>query len=110
MTKFIYDIKSIMTEAWSTARDLCDYRPEKYPTVKAAFAIALRRAWSHAKVSMERAIEDAKIKASYLRSGRRYLELLEIAERDGLNHGKSWVQNEMAMNFGGQVVCYVYAN
>ncbi|ENH6238702.1 hypothetical protein ABWE39_004255 [Salmonella enterica subsp. enterica] len=78
--------------------------------VKAAFAVALRRAWSHAKVSMERAIEDAKIKASYLRSGRRYLELLEIAERDGLNHGKSWVQNEMAMNFGGQVVCYVYAN
>ncbi|MBA3175180.1 hypothetical protein CBX59_001855 [Salmonella enterica] len=109
-TKFIYDIKEIMTEAWETARRLNDYNPEKYPTVKAAFAVALHRAWEHAKGFMECAIEDAKVKASCLRRGQRYLELLEIAERDGLSHGKSWIQNEMSMYHGGQAVCYVYPN
>lgn len=50
-------------------------------------------------------------------SGRRYLELLSIAQRDNLSHGKSWYCGEreietMGMNpmHEGELVCYVYAN
>lgn len=109
MTKFIYDIKSIMCEAWETARELCDYRKDKYPTAKAAFPVALRRTWARAQGAMEEAIEREKLNASALRANRRYIELLEIAERDGLNHGKSWVLNkDSGHDFAGQEVCYVY--
>lgn len=50
-------------------------------------------------------------------AGRRYLELLSVAKRDGLNHGQSWYCGDreietMGMNpmHEGELVCYVYAN
>lgn len=46
---------------------------------------------------------------------RRYIESLEVAERNGLNHGRAWFCNEMDIetkganpSFEGQMICYVY--
>lgn len=47
--------------------------------------------------------------------GERYIERLEVAERNGLNHGRSWVcngwqvdQHSLPPEFEGELVCYVY--
>lgn len=97
-----------MTQAWIDARDLHEYNPEKYPTVKSAFAVTLKRGWSRARVAMERSIQQEKSNAMSLRLGNRYLECLDVAEAEGLNHGKAWMQDKMAARFGGKMVCYVY--
>ncbi|HBV2717470.1 TPA: hypothetical protein MDT29_000876 [Klebsiella pneumoniae] len=110
MTKFIYDTKAIMTEAWECARFLREERSERYPTLKAAFAVALKRAWRHAIVDKEAMVAQEKANIEKSSSGRRYLERLEVAESEGLSHGKAWLQNEMAWRFGGEMVCYVYPN
>lgn len=45
----------------------------------------------------------------------RYIELLNIAQRDGLNHGKSWFctaynvdSMSLPPHFEGEMICYVY--
>lgn len=47
----------------------------------------------------------------------RYVELLEVAEREGLNHGKAWICGERDIETKGahpawesEMICYVYAS
>lgn len=115
MTKFIYDTKSIMLRGWEIARaykktaKIYDKR-----SLREWFKVCLPDAWKEAKDAMKIAVAKDKIKSS---KGRRYLELLAVAERDGLNHGASWYCGDreievMGMNpmHEGELVCYVYAN
>lgn len=128
MTTFIYDTKSIMTRAWELAREYRAVWAEKEArhskwrkcnmNLRACFKNALRDAWEEAKKAMSTA-KSKPIQFSQAQDNRgsRYLELLVVAERDGLNHGKSWYCGEreietMGMNpmHEGELVCYVYAN
>ncbi|HHJ4223892.1 TPA: hypothetical protein ACQJLA_005746 [Raoultella ornithinolytica] len=115
MTKFIYDTKSIMTRAWEIAREThavlkrSVFRNTKY-SVRNCLADAMARAWLEAKAVMFKASTANK------KSGR-YVELLAVAERDGLNHGRSWALNSDTCSvYGinpmheGELVCYVYSN
>ncbi|ECB1778536.1 hypothetical protein EU837_01995 [Salmonella enterica subsp. enterica serovar Kibi] len=115
-TKFIYDTKSIMTRAWELARIAQKRLAKRNPnyTVRLCFSCALDNAWAEAKEAMKQAVASEKAKS---KPGNRYLELLSIAERDGLNHGKSWCCGDreietMGMNpmHDGELVCYVYSN
>lgn len=54
-------------------------------------------------------------RATGSRTGRRYIQLAEVAERDGLNHGKCWVCKEIDIEtkgalpeWGDELICYVY--
>lgn len=116
MTKFIFDNKSIMIRAWEIARETHTglkrgvFRNSKNYSVRNCLAAAMTKAWSEAKSAMVKAMNSNK------KSGR-YVELLAVAERDGLSHGRSWRLNSdtcsvHAINpmHEGELVCYVYAN
>lgn len=127
MTKFIFDTKAIMTSAWDMARKRQAWfaaRGTASP-VRKYFASALKDAWDSYRSDLIKAAEDefeaARKSAAAAKSCKsaksRYLELLSIAQRDNLNHGKSWYCGEreietMGMNpmHEGELVCYVYAN
>ncbi|HCT7944866.1 TPA: hypothetical protein OT890_003620 [Raoultella ornithinolytica] len=115
MTKFIYDTKSIMTRAWEIAREThaalkhSVFRNRKY-SVRNCLPDAMTRAWSEAKAVMIKASTANK------KSGR-YVELLAVAESNGLNHGRSWrLNSDTCSVYGinpmheGELVCYVYSN
>ncbi|EBV8483672.1 hypothetical protein HT95_002350 [Salmonella enterica subsp. enterica serovar Ago] len=127
-TNFIYDTKSIMSRAWVLAREYRAKWAEKETrhskwrklnmNLRECFKCGLRNAWEEAKKSMTAARSNTST-FTQVRPNRgvRYLELLSIAERDGLSHGKSWYCGEreietMGMNpmHEGELVCYVYAN
>lgn len=114
MTKFIYDTKSIMTRAWEIARNRKAQAKSARNSVAWFFPVSLEMAWSEAKNSMVKAVAADKAKTS---PRGRYVELLSVAERDGLNHGRSWYLNSDTCSvYGfnpmheGELICYVYSN
>lgn len=132
MTKFIYDTKSIMTRAWSMARELRaqwaikEQRHSKWArsnmNLRKCFEISLRNAWEEAKAAMTQAVKVDAVKAfkntqSQKPATTRYVELVVVAERNKLNHGKAWRCSSYDVDFRGmhpmhegEMVCYVYNN
>lgn len=120
MTKFIFDTKSIMIRAWEIARQSAKAsekffaRMNRKITARDRLHEGLTKAWAEAKEAMAKAKSAVKAKSS---SRGRYIELLSIADRDGLNHGRSWYLNsDTCAAYGfhpmheGELVCYVYSN
>ncbi|AMZ07111.1 hypothetical protein BA000_23415 [Salmonella enterica subsp. enterica serovar Anatum] len=116
MTKFIYDTKSIMTRAWEIARETYAvlksgiFRNSKNYSVRNCLSDAMTKAWDEAKSAMVKAKTAAK-KTS------RYVELLSVAENNGLNDGRAWLCGDYDIEcrginpmFEGESICYVYAN
>lgn len=127
MTKFIFDTKSIMNRAWVLAREYRAVWAEKEKrhskwrnanmNLRACFCNALREAWNEAKSAKPSAAAKIEAPAKNSTSKKRYVELLSVAVRDGLNHGRSWALNSdtcSACGFNpmneGDLVCYVYSN
>lgn len=61
------------------------------------------------------AVERASAPAQTRTGGRRYIELLDVAERDGLNHGRAWIcdgfridRDSLPPEWEGRAICYVY--
>jgi len=120
MTKFIYDTKSIMTRAWEIARESVKASAKFYTgtsfkiSARDRLYFGLQQAWAEAKEAMAKAKSTVKAISS---SRGRYVELLSVAIRDGLNHGKSWrLNSDTCSAYGfhpmheGELICYVYAN
>lgn len=123
MTKFIFDTKEIMVRAWELARkrakEMNAYwdRRKEYQLIKpASFYIqgAMKAAWAEAKEAMSGAISKAKVEA---KPAGRYVELLSVAEKNKLNHGRAWYCSEYDIqcrgihpSYEGESICYVYAN
>lgn len=68
---------------------------------------------------IESAVDDANAKAisnpDTKKIVNRYVELLSVAEKEGLDHGKTWIASERDIDVhqldpwvGGEAVCYVY--
>ncbi|WP_413724671.1 hypothetical protein [Sodalis sp. RH16] len=117
MTKFIYDTKSIMQQAWAlTRKRVAQGRKEPISKI---FSSALRQSWAKAKGAAQDFELYEEYKPDALKMGR-YIELAETAERNGLKHGQSWICEEnncgrhnfqrAPRSWVGQSVCYVYAN
>lgn len=120
MTKFIFDTKSIMTRAWEIARQSAKAsekffaRMNRKITARELLYEGLTKSWAEAKEAMTKAKSADKAESS---SRGRYVELLAVAERDGLNHGRSWhLNSDTCSVYGfspmheGELICYVYSN
>jgi hypothetical protein len=67
------------------------------------------------RYALERMVEAANRPAAPRTNSARRVELFSVAQRDGLNHGKSWICSAyncdaqgVDPSFEGQAVCYVY--
>lgn len=116
MAKFIYDTKSIMTRAWELARVNHKQIIKRNPDyrISLCMGLALDKAWAEAKEAMVKAVAASKAQKS---SRGRYIELLSVAERNDLNHGRAWFCGDYDIEcrgvnpmFEGESICYVYAH
>lgn len=107
----------LMTRAWENVREMRSgknaSRNSKLST-KALLSHSMTFVWAEMKEEAEKKemAESSKKKAN----NGRYIELLSIADKNGLNHGKSWVADgftvdskQLNPSWEGEYICYVYA-
>jgi len=119
--------EKIELRAWEIAEDLvnvyhmtssqrksCKYNV-KFSQVSFCKENNFDLALSIAQAELEKNEEKIVVLEQHKRTGR-YVELLAVAERDSLNHGKSWAadgytvdKNSLNPSVEGEQVCYVYA-
>ena len=107
------DKSKLMKRAWEIAKNT---KQVKNGTATPNLSHGLVWAWKELKEEMAICLEkENAAKKMTVKSGR-YVELLSVAEKTGLNHGKSWVadgytvdKNSLNPSYEGELVCYVYA-
>ena len=120
-TNIIWDVRTIMTAAWKRAHK----RAAKHGLdLRKTFAKCLKVEWNIAhdqaealEISIINAARDALIAvADAKRDAGRYVELVSVALKNGLNSGACWEATEanakkfdLDSSWIGQTICYVYA-
>ena len=115
-----YNKSEIMKNAWQIARTNAE-KINKRLSVEKPVSFFMNRAleisWSEAKKEMQEKLANAEAaEKSSASTKKRYIELAEVAEKNNLNHGKTWIadsynidQNSLHPSWEGELVCYVYA-
>ncbi len=110
MTKI--DKSKLMKRAWEIAKNEKNYKSGRFP--KPDLSHGLVWAWRELK---EEQLKNAVVVNSAKKSSTgRYVELLSVAIKNGLKHGKSWcadgyVIDKYSLNpsWENEEVCYIYA-
>lgn len=115
-----YNKSEIMKNAWEIARKNAakeSRRSGKKISANSQMWWGLRCAWDDAKQEMQESVaQEAAAKKAATSSKKRYIELASVAEKNNLNHGKTWIadgynvdKNSLHPSWEGETVCYVYA-
>ena len=115
-----YNKSEIMKNAWQIARLRASNANRKidnnFPASK-FFPLALSFAWKEAKEELQqKSAQIESFKKAAASTKKRYIELEAVAEKNNLNHGKTWIadsynidKNSLHPSWEGELVCYVYA-